>query len=107
MRGKLDDLQHKRDELVARAKIAEAQTQVHDAIKSVDILDPTSEVSRFEEKIRREEAKVAGQAELAASSLDAQFESLDDVADDAEVEARLAALNAANQAALEAPAASP
>ena len=48
--------------------------------------------SRFEDKIRREEAKVAGQAELAASSLDAQFESLDDVAEDAEVEARLADL---------------
>jgi phage shock protein A len=26
-------------------------------IKSIDILDPTSEVSRFEEKIRREEAR--------------------------------------------------
>jgi phage shock protein A len=94
MKSKLDDLQHKRDELVSRAKMAEAQTQVHDALKSVDIMDPTSEVSRFEEKIRREEAKAAGQAELAASSLDAQFESLEDVADDAEVEARLAALTA-------------
>ena len=67
--------------------------KVHDALKSIDITDPTSEISRFEDKIRREEAKVAGQAELAASSLDAQFESLDDVAEDAEVEARLAALN--------------
>jgi phage shock protein A len=36
---------------------------------------------------------VAGQSELAASSLDAQFESLDDLAADAEVEARLAELN--------------
>lgn len=92
MREKLDQLRRKRDELVGRAKIAHAQAQVHDAVKSVNILDPTSEVSRFEEKIRREEAKVRGQAELAASSLDAQFESLDDAASDAEVEARLAAL---------------
>jgi phage shock protein A len=92
MRQKLDQLKRKRDELVGRAKIAQAQTQVHDAIKSVNILDPTSEVSRFEEKIRREEAKARGQAELAASSLDAQFESLDDAAADAEVETRLAAL---------------
>ncbi len=93
MRGKLEELRTKRDELVSRAKIAEAQTQVHDALRSVDIADPTSEISRFEEKIRREEARVAGQSELAASSLDAQFGSLDDVVLDAEVEARLAELN--------------
>lgn len=93
MKDKLDQLKAKRDELVSRAKMATAQTQVHDALRSVNITDPTSEISRFEEKIRREEAKVAGQAELAASSLDAQFESLDDVAVDAEVEARLAELN--------------
>jgi len=61
-------------------------------MKSVDILDPTSEISRFEEKIRREEARAAGGAELAASSLDSQFEALEDSAEDAEVEARLAAL---------------
>lgn len=92
MREKLDELRRKRDELVARAKTAQAQTQVHDALKSVDVMDPTSEVSRFEEKVRREEARVRGAEELAASSLDAQFESLDDIADDAEVAARLAAL---------------
>ncbi|MEU8138108.1 PspA/IM30 family protein [Streptodolium elevatio] len=92
MREKLDELRRKRDELVARAKSAQAQSRVHDALKSVDVMDPTSEVSRFEEKVRREEARVRGAEELAASSLDAQFESLDDVADDAEVAARLAAL---------------
>ena len=93
MAAKLEELKTKRDELVARAKMADAQTKVHDALKSVDINDPTGEISRFEDKVRREEAKVAGQAELAASSLDAQFEGLDDLAEDAEVEARLAALN--------------
>jgi phage shock protein A len=92
MAQKLEELKTRRDELVARAHMAEAQTKVHDALKSIDINDPTSEIGRFEEKVRREEAKVAGQAELAASSLDAQFESLDDIAEDAEVEARLAAL---------------
>jgi phage shock protein A len=94
MKDKLDELTSKRDELVARAKSAQAQAQVHDAVKSIDILDPTSEVSRFEDKIRREEARVQGQAELAASSLDAQFERLDDLDAQAEVEARLAELKA-------------
>ncbi|HEY8295153.1 MAG TPA: PspA/IM30 family protein [Micrococcaceae bacterium] len=92
MKTKLGELASKRNELVARAKSAQAQTQVHDAIKSIDILDPTSEVSRFEDKIRREEAKVRGQAELASSSLDSQFESLEDLGEQTEIEARLAAL---------------
>ena len=56
------------------------------------MLDPTSEVSRFEEKVRREEARVAGQSEIAASSLDAQFEDLESAGADAEIAARLAAL---------------
>jgi phage shock protein A len=94
MRDKLDQLTAKRNELVARAKTAEAQSQVQDAIKSIDVMDPTSELGRFENKIKREEARVRGQAELAASSLDAQFESLDDLSEQAEIEARLSALKA-------------
>jgi phage shock protein A len=92
MRGKLAELTSKRDELIARAKTAQAQAQVQESLKSIDLLDPTSEISRFEEKIRREEAKVLGAQELAASSLDAQFESLDDLDEQAEIEARLASL---------------
>jgi len=92
MHAKLSQLTSKRDELIARSNTAAAQGQVLDAIKSIDIMDPTSELGRFEDKIRREEAKVAGQQELAASSLDAQFESLEDLSAQAEVEARLAAL---------------
>ena len=92
MKERLGELRSKRDQLVARAKSAQAQSQVQDAISSISVLDPTSEVSRFEEKVRREEARVAGQTELAASSLDAQFEELEVDAAAAEVEARLAAL---------------
>jgi phage shock protein A len=92
MKQKLEQLKSKRSELVARAKSAQAQSQVMDAVKSIDILDPTSEVSRFEEKIRREEAKVRGASELASSSLDAQFNQLEDLGELTEVDARLAAL---------------
>ncbi|MGH3678792.1 MAG: PspA/IM30 family protein [Natronosporangium sp.] len=95
MRQKLEELRRKRDELLGRAKVAKAQATVQDAVKNIDVLDPTSEVSRFEEKIRREEARVRGQAELAESSLDSQFERLAGTDADAEVEARLAALKAA------------
>lgn len=103
MKGKLGELQTKRDQLVARAKTAEAQATVQDAVRSIDVLDPTSEVSRFEEKVRREEARVAGQAEIAGSSLDSQFEELEASSTDAEIEARLSELKGLG-AASEAPA---
>ncbi|MBN9606574.1 MAG: PspA/IM30 family protein [Actinomycetales bacterium] len=100
MRGKLESLTAKRNELVSRSKIASAQSQVMDAVKSIDVMDPTSELGRFEEKVRREEAKVMGQQELAASSLDAQFESLDDLDEQTEIEARLAAIKSGGQQAI-------
>ncbi|MER5502925.1 MULTISPECIES: PspA/IM30 family protein [unclassified Streptomyces] len=95
MRDKLTELRDKRDELVARAKTAEAQNRMTDAVKGVDVLDPAGELGRFEDKVRREEARALGGQELAASSLDAQFEQLDALGDSAEIEARLAALKAA------------
>ncbi|QIB43773.1 PspA/IM30 family protein [Streptomyces aureoverticillatus] len=94
MKIKLTELHSKRDQLVARAKSAEARNRMLDAAGSIDVLDPTSELSRFEEKVRREEARALGREELAASSLDAQFEQLDSLSDTAEVAARLAALKA-------------
>ncbi len=72
--------------------MAVAQNQMHDAVKSIDMADPTSELNRFEEKIRREEARALGNAELAASSLDRQFAELEDAGTTIEVESRLAAL---------------
>ncbi|HEY5630043.1 MAG TPA: PspA/IM30 family protein, partial [Candidatus Limnocylindrales bacterium] len=94
MRAKREELVQKRDQLIARAKMAQAQVQVQQSLKSVNVMDPTSEVARFEEKIRHEEARATGMAEVAASSLDAQFASLEDEDSTAEVDARLAALKA-------------
>ncbi|MEU6761184.1 PspA/IM30 family protein [Streptomyces sp. NPDC046853] len=94
MKIKLTQLTSKRDQLVARAKTAQAQNQMMDAAQSIDVLDPASELGRFEDKVRREEARALGKQELAASSLDAQFEQLDGLGDEAEVAARLAALKA-------------
>ncbi|MEU9373923.1 PspA/IM30 family protein [Streptomyces sp. NPDC048255] len=92
MKNKLTELQAKRDELVSRAKTAQAQNTMLDAVKNIDVMDPTSDLNRFEEKVRREEAMAMGKQELAASSLDAQFESLEDLGKTSEIEARLAAL---------------
>ena len=86
MKDKLSELKTKRDQLVARQKAAEAQAQVSDAV------DPTSELSRFEDKVRRTEAMAQGKAEVATSSLDSQFAELETDSSQAEIEARLAAL---------------
>jgi phage shock protein A len=99
MEQKLTELSTKRNELVARSKMAEAQSKVNDAIGSINVMDPTSDLGRFEDKIRREEAKVMGQQELQSSSLDAQFESLEDLDAQTEVEARLAQMKLGRGAA--------
>ncbi|WP_124054338.1 PspA/IM30 family protein [Arcanobacterium ihumii] len=92
MRSKLDQLKSKRDQLVARQKTVDAQNRVHDALGSINVLDPTSEIGRFEDKVRREEALAAGRAEISSSSLEDQFAELEDSSHMTEVEARLAAL---------------
>jgi phage shock protein A len=92
LRARREELVQKRDELVSRAKMARAQGQVQEAMKSASILDPTSELNRFEERVRRQEAQVRGMEEVAASSLDEQFASLEADEDELEVESRLAGL---------------
>jgi phage shock protein A len=92
LRVKREELVQKRDELVSRAKMARAQQQVQESLKSVSVMDPTSEISRFEERVRRQEAQVRGMEEVSASSLEEQFASLESADDEAEVSARLAEL---------------
>ncbi len=92
LRARREELVQMRDELVCRSKMARAQGQVQEALKSASILDPTSELSRFEDRIRRQEAQVRGMEEVAASSLDEQFASLESDEDELEVQARLSAL---------------
>lgn len=97
LRVKREELVQKRDELVARAKMAQAQMQVQTAVKNVSVMDPTSELSRFEERIRRQEAMARGMAEVSASSLESQFDELEDAGEEMEVEARLASLKGTSQ----------
>jgi phage shock protein A len=94
MELKLETLKTKRSELVSRAKMAQAQSKVQSAVQSVNATDPTSELNRFEERIRNQEAQVRGFEELQSDSIDEQFADLDRDAADAEVQQRLAALKA-------------
>ena len=90
LRVKREELVQKRDELVSRAKMAQAQMQVQQTIKDVSVLDPTSELNRFEERIRRQEAMARGMEEVGVSSLEDQFAELESGEDELEVETRLA-----------------
>ena len=92
MKSRLEELKRRRDQLVARQKTAEAQSKVTEAVGNINIMDPTSELARFEEKVRRSEAQVLGQAELASNSIESQFAELETDASTSEVEARLAEL---------------
>jgi phage shock protein A len=94
LRVKREELVQKRDELVSRAKMAQAQMHVQQTIKEVSVMDPTSELNRFEEGIRRQEAMARGMEEVATSSFEEQFASLEGEEDELEVEARLAAMKA-------------
>jgi phage shock protein A len=95
LRVKREELVQKRDELVSRAKMAQAQSQVQESLKSVNVMDPTSEIARYEERIRRQEALVRGRDEVASSSIDEQFASLDGEENNADIDARLAELKTA------------
>ena len=100
MEARLGDLHSKRDQLIARRKTAEAQVKVQGAIRSINVMDPTSELARYEDQVRRVEAQAAGQMELAGSSLEAQFAELEASGADLEAEARLAALKSGGNSAL-------
>ena len=100
MEARLGDLKSRRDALVARQKSAQAQVKVQGAIRSINVMDPTSELARYEDQVRRIEAQAEGQAELAGTSLEAQFAELESAAAMTEAEARLAALKAGGSSAL-------
>ena len=100
LKAKREELVQKRNELVSRAKMAQARVQVQRAVKGVSVMDPTSELSRFEDRVRREEALAKGMEEVATTSLEEQFARLDDDEHEIEVEARFAELKAAKKPAL-------
>ncbi|MEU9100946.1 PspA/IM30 family protein [Streptomyces sp. NPDC048361] len=92
----LDGMRTRLGELKSQHEGVRALSRTAAAVESVNVLDTTTELGRFEDKVRREEAKLAGQ-EVGASCLDSEFEQYErpeSPGDTAEVEARLAALKA-------------
>lgn len=92
LRLKLDELVHKRNELVSRGKMAQARVRVQEAMNSVSVMNPTSDLNRFEARVRREEAMALGMEEVAGDTLEEQFAQLGADQDEREVEARFSQL---------------
>jgi phage shock protein A len=92
MKDKLGDLRSRRDSLIARARTAQAMAQVTAAASKINILDPTSELGRYEDAVRRQEAMARGQIEIAQTSMQDQWAELESSKHDSEVEARMAQL---------------
>jgi phage shock protein A len=89
LQSKYEDVVRNREVLIARHRTAQAQQKVQQTAAALQGIDPTSELSRMEEKIRMEEARAKAGAELNESSLDRRFAALEA---DPDVEAELAAL---------------
>lgn len=89
LEAKYEAARSNRDALIARHRRAKAQQRITQVSASLSALDPTSELNRMEERIRREEALAEAHAELSGESYDERFEELE--ADD-EIDKRLAEL---------------
>lgn len=74
---KYDDALRRRDELVARSRRAAAQQKMVQQAQRFDVKDPTSELSRMEQKILSQEAQVSALEDMEKTTLDAQFEELE------------------------------
>jgi phage shock protein A len=96
MKSKLTGLKRRQDALApGSASTAPASTGVplQGAITMIEIMDPSSEVTLFEEEVRQAEARSRDAAAWPASPQDAQFPALDDM-DKAAIEERLKAVKA-------------
>ena len=100
LKAKREELMRKRNELVSRAKIAKTRIQVQKAVKDISVMDPTSELTRFEDRVRHEEAYAKGLEEVATTSLEDQFAKLADHEQEIEVETRFAELKKDTRPAL-------
>ncbi len=87
---KYEETRRNRDMLLARYRRAKTQEQISKVAATVSTMDPTADLARMEERIRRQEALAAAHQELAGETLDARFEALE--TSDPQLEERLQAL---------------
>lgn len=74
---KYNDALRKRDELIARQRRAKTQQEIQTKAQKFDTMDPTSQLSQLEGRVRRDEAQVEATEEASRSTLESQFEELE------------------------------
>ncbi|NPV09279.1 MAG: PspA/IM30 family protein [Anaerolineae bacterium] len=93
------ELRSNRDSLLARYRAARAQEHIQrtteQALGSVSVYDPSSQIERMERRIREKEAQVAARGEMLAASAESRLEALERGETDLEIEAELLSLKAA------------
>jgi phage shock protein A len=85
---KLRRMRQERDSLVARARIADAQSAFADASKQISIQNIESEFARMARQVRRQEAYAGASIEMYEDSLEGRLDALEDE----EIEAQLASI---------------
>lgn len=76
LESKFEDAQRNRETMIARHRRAETQQRVATISSQLNVMDPSVELGRMEQRIQLAEARVEAQAELASSGFDEQFEAL-------------------------------
>lgn len=77
---KRDDAVRNRDVMIARYRQAKAQQQMAKTLSNMNVLDPSTELSRMDRRIREQEAKAAAEMEMntgGAASIDDQLNQLE------------------------------
>lgn len=92
---KYEATKRQRDVLIARSRRARTQQQIRKVSASLNIADPTAELARMEDRIRRQEALAEAHEELEGDTFDKRFQELEG---GSEIEERLQALKARVQA---------
>ena len=100
LEAKYDEAIRNRDALIARHRTVLAQQQVARSSERLNLMDPSSELTRMEARIRGEEARTAAYAEVQEIGLDRRLEALET---DSDLDLQLADMKARLRGNLPAP----
>lgn len=93
LQAKIEEAEHKKDLLIARARTAKAQVQIQSTLAGINTTgsNALNSFDRMEEKVLDQESKARALTELQSTSLDAKFAELEE---GSEVDDQLTALKA-------------
>ncbi len=77
LESKLNEARTKKDLLIARARRASAERQIHETMARVDTTGVTGGFERMEEKVRTQEARAKALSELDHDTIDERFKQLE------------------------------